>query len=657
MPRISERPNQNYFFQQRIKTIRIIVIIVISLIVIRAGYIQIIRGEELRDRARNNREEIIRTPAYRGHIYDRHYTPEEPEGTYQPLALNKSSICVYITQQDQKEKKITDTIRRLAPLLNLDPEQTVLDYWSSESAKKYRWKPYLLKENVSITELSRLTEHLDEFPGIYWQEVPTRYYPLRSTACHVIGYVGRISKREYKMLRDNPQYDRSDWLGKSGVEGSYDEQLRGKKGVKLVVRDARRRVKMEKNIQQPIPGNKLVLTIDLRIQQIVEKVLKPYSYGKGDVGTIIVSKPATGEILAMASYPWFDLNIPTSERSRLHEIDVEHNAFLNRAIQSRYPPSSIYKIITATAGLQEEIMPPTKILRCPGFFKFENDPHVFHCWGIHYNVNMYKALAWSCNVYFFNIGYQLGHRKLVQYSHYYGLPDRTGIDLPGEIRGFMPDEEWKRRVWKEGWYDGDTINMAIGQGFLLTTPMQLHNLICAVANGGEIYRPFIIKKIYNSATDELMYINKGQKYKKVPITERNLQIIRTGLRQVLTIGTAHVVGRGSGYAVAGKTGTAQLYKGDPHAWFTCYYPYQEGKNADENTIAITVFIEHGGGGGEMAAPLGMAVLHAINDPDADPVALRKYFRYRVITAQETYRALRNEQMEDTGASQRTDLNF
>jgi penicillin-binding protein 2 len=248
---------------------------------------------------------------------------------------------------------------------------------------------------------------------------------------------------------------------------------------------------------------------------------------------------------------------------------------------------------------------------CSGYFKFENDDRVFHCWGTHYWTSIFKAIAISCNVYFFNTGYELGSEKIAKYARSYGFGAKSGVDLPGEMEGFIPSAKWKKARFNESWYDGDTINMAIGQGFTLVTPIQITDVMCGIVNGGVIYKPHILKEVYSSETKKLKKIIKPEIIYNAPIRETTLNIIKQGLRGVMTYGTAKVANSVCRVQAAGKTGTAQFTKNDPHSWFVGYAPYGDSASLkDEDKIVVTVLFEHAGGGGEVAAPVAMAIMES-----------------------------------------------
>jgi penicillin-binding protein 2 len=342
---------------------------------------------------------------------------------------------------------------------------------------------------------------------------------------------------------------------------------------------------------------------------------------KGVKGAAIVMKPDTGEILGMVSKPDFDPNIFVGKRNIEEIIRLSNHPdkpFLNRAIQAIYPSGSIFKIVTATAGLEEEIIDTSTKYFCSGYFRFPNDERVFHCTGIHGWMNIFTGIEFSCNVFFFNLSYNLGSKKITEYAKYYGFGKQSLIDLPGEQEGFLPSHSWKKKVFGESWYDGDTINYGIGQGFLLVTVLQVADMINGIANGGIIYQPHLLKAFYSGETGECIYVKQRKLLYNIPAREENINIIKKGLKMVCEGGTARVAARFSKVSLAGKTSTAQNTFGAPHAWFSCYAPYSEKKDR----ITVTVFAENAGGGGEIAAPIAVAILNAIFYND-DPVETKK----------------------------------
>jgi penicillin-binding protein 2 len=513
-----------------------------------------------------------------------------------------------------------------------------------------RHQPVLLVKNVTKARLMRIAENHTALPGIYWQNNPYRVYPFKSLGAHLLGYVGPVNKEELEEHTADREYQPNFVIGKSGLEAGYDRELRGKCGEIVRLVDAHNQIKKTYQARDPVPGSRLILTIDNKWQQAAEKVLE------GETGAVIVSNPNTGEILAMASSPTFDPNIFIGDVDPESYRKLSENKkypFLNRCISAMYPPSSTFKIVTLAAALEEEIVNENTQYLCQGYFKFENEDHIFRCWGIHGWTGTKKSIAVSCDVYYYNVGYMLGSEKISRYARGFGLDELTGIDLPGESRGFLPTHAWKKKTFREIWYDGDTINMAIGQGFLLTTPLQMHNVVSAIATGGIIYQPYVVSKILNSANNSPLHIFTSKILRNISISPKNLGIIRDGMAQVMTWGTGGIVGRASKIKVYGKTGTAQ--SGDnkvPHAWFVGYTDKEKG----DQQYAITAFLENTGGGGDQAVPIAMAVLQSVLR-DQDPGELKKYFFDRIAAVMLEFRNMNNPSHEGEVDEKFKDIKF
>ncbi len=628
MARTTIEPKQFFFFNKRIRILIGIIIGLFSILFLRITFLQVVEGKKYERYALENREEVVRIPTRRGEIYDRNYDPVK--GTGELLASSEEKLGLYISPVYLTDEEVIKIIKKIEKILTIDLNEKIEEFKN----RKEKYVPFLLVKGVSVRDIAKIAERINELPGVYWEPIYIRKYLKRDFASHVIGYIGSITKEELEKLSDDPEYHMHSEIGKMGVEKSYDKELRGKEGILIRIVDAQRRIKNTLKIKDPIPGDTLSLTIDYRIQSIVEKAMKRKK------GAAVVIDPKTGEILALVSKPSFDPNIFTDKKKKkkfFKLMKAEDKPFLNRVIQAHYPPGSVFKIVTSTAALEEEAISPYDRFYCKGYFRFENDNRVFHCTGIHGSVDLLKGIQYSCNVYFFNVSYILGSKRILKYARYYGFGEKAGIDIPYENSGFLPTHRWKKRVFGEPWYDGDTINLGIGQGFLLTTVLQIADMMCAIANGGVIYKPHVVKAIYSPLDGSKKYEARPSLIKNVPISKRTLKFIREGLRRVVTGGTARIAGRFAKTSVAGKTSTAQNITGEPHAWFACYAPY----TTDKNRIVVVVFIENGGGGGEVAAPVAIGIINAIFKGD-DPVKVEKRIRYAI----EKYRQLRLMQKKE-----------
>jgi len=472
-----------------------------------------------------------------------------------------------------------------------------------------------LVEDIDWRSLVYIENHHYELPGIRIEALPSREYIHGNLLSHTIGYLGHINKKE--LLRHRGEnYEVDDQIGKIGLEKIYEKELRGEKGRRYVEIDAQGFEQKELSRQEPLPGDDIQLTIDMDLQEIAEKALA------GRAGAVTVLAVNSGEVLALASSPPLDLNafiggISTKEWNKMRDNPLK--PFYNKAIQGVYPPGSTYKIVTAMAGLTEGVITPQTLIYCNGYMKLHGQR--YNCWkrGGHGAVNLHKALAQSCDVYFYQVGLKLGVDKLARYAKSLGLGAKTGLELEGEKGGLVPTSQWKRRKKKEIWQEGETMSLAIGQGFNLTTPLQVCLMTATLSNGGTLYKPQIVKEIRSSSGKVLRHFSKVVRGKALG-NASSYGIIRDGL--VAAVNAKHGTGgraRLEDIVVGGKTGTAQVvrlakyrhipdkeipYKWRDHAWFTCFAP------ADKPEIAVTVMVEHGRHGGSGAAPIAKLVLDA-----------------------------------------------
>ncbi len=598
MTKTSISPKQFFFFNNRFVIMQWVFMGLFIILLSQVFYLQIIKGKEYHELALNNREQYIPIQTYRGEIFDRNFDPQSDINT--PLVTNIETMGIYILPIHLKLKQVKKILFKLSFMLDFEYEEVIKSFTNRGNY----YEPFLIKDDVPIKNIAEIAEIIQDLPGIYWEPIYYRKYPFKSLASHVLGCVGNINKNELKNHKSNPQYHLNSIIGKTGIEKYYDNKLRGKEGRLLRIVDAKNRIRKSFVVEKPVPGNNIALTIDQRIQEIIEDAMKR------EIGAAVVLDPYTGEILAMISKPNFNPNIFIKNPDIPAIIKLNNDMkkpFLNRAIQAKYPPGSVFKIVTATAGIEEEVVTPETSFYCKGYYKFEKDDRVFHCTGYHGYMNIYTGLQFSCNIYFFNLSYYIGSTKILKYARHYGYGNKSGIDLPSESRGFLPTHKWKKKIFGEAWYDGDTINMGIGQGFILSTIIQVANMTAAVANDGLIYRPHFLKAIYNAEDGELVFKTDKKLINNIPISEKNLSIIQKSLKLAAMYGTAKDAGKFAKVQFAGKTSTAQNTFGEPHAWFTCYGP----SNKKKDRIVVTVFLENAGGGGEKAAPIAVAILNAI----------------------------------------------
>jgi penicillin-binding protein 2 len=430
-------------------------------------------------------------------------------------------------------------------------------------------------------------------PGISLTIEEQRYYPKEKLASHILGYVGQITDEELDQFSDQG-YHSGDWIGKSGLERLYDPALHGQDGGFLIEVDARgRQVRVIRHLL-PQAGKDLVLTLDEKVEALAEQRL----HETGHPGAAVVLNPQTGELIALASSPGFDPNLflplGNSDERKALLADPETPLY-NRAIQALYPPGSTFKIITSLAALDAHAIDPDKRVFCSGSYTMGKDRRVFRCWKKegHGYVNFMEAIAQSCDVYYYQLGLAVGPDAIEAVAKAFGLGQVTGVDLPHEKKWALPIA-FKKRM-KEYWYSGDTLNYAIGQGLLQVTPLQMANMIAAIANGGTLWQPFLVteSRRFGEPSEHLGGPRLGS---RLTLNPESLRLVRAGLLRVVNSGTG-IASKIPGIEVAGKTGTAQVSKGKDQAWFVAYAP------ADIPRVACAVVVEHGGHGGSVSAPI------------------------------------------------------
>ncbi len=562
----------------RLKVVGYIIVGMVALYAMYLFTLQVVNGHEYRRRASEVARREVPIPAQRGQIYDRNYD--------MPLVVNKPSYAIDLAPGQAGRRDLDATIGRLAGLLHIARSDIRERIPASPLAA---FQPVQVASGVPYGTISYLAEHIDEFPGVSWHNKPTRAYPFPGSLSHVVGYVGDITSEELQVLY-NEGYAAGGTIGKGGVEKVYDSILRGIDGKSMRVVDVRGKSVLDARVEDfpPISGKNIVLTIDRHVQELAEKALG------NRIGSVVVLKPATGEILALVSYPWFDPSIFSDRRdaAQLRRLFLDPTfPFLDRAIQSSYAPASTFKIIMTAADLEENLLPPNQALDCKGSMIFGD--RIWHDWQPtgHGPVDLAGALAESCDVYFWTLGTRyLGVERIVEYARRFGLGRKSGIDLPGEVAGIVPTPEWKQNSLGSQWVGGDTMNMSIGQGNLLVTPLQLADVIAAVANGGVIYTPHVLKEVRDPTTGAVVKEVHPEVLMSSGIGKATFQQLAADMRGVVTQGTANVVITTKAVEIAGKTGTGEVGKKEHFtSWFASFGPY-DAKNADDQ-IVVAVMIE------------------------------------------------------------------
>jgi penicillin-binding protein 2 len=565
----------------------------------RLVFLQIVNGERYTYLSENNRIRIKRVPGTRGMIFDRHG---------QLLVDSRPSFDLIFVPEDSQDPK--DTLRLLARYLKRDENEMLKIYEDGRSRAAF--DEMVLGRDVDWSVVVAVESHQLELPGVTLRTRPRRSYADGPMAAHVLGYLGEINQRQLKLLKDQG-YVVGDEIGQYGLERRWEELLRGQSGGQQVEVDALgRRVRVLHEVSD-VPGYTVRLTLDRQMQEAAYEALK------GKEGTIVALDVNSGAVLALASTPAFDPNvfargIKSEEWSAL--VKDQLRPLSNRAVQGQFPPGSTFKIIMAIAGLEEGVINPESYIQDPGFFSFGN--RSFRDWkkGGHGAVNLHRAIVESCDTYFYQVGAKLGIDRIAKWARAFGLGEKTGIALDDEKSGVIPDTEWKRKRFRQPWFPGETISVAIGQGYVTVTPLQLANMMAAVANGGKLFRPYLVSKV-ESVDGVTVREYEPELIRQVELKPDTWKRVRAALADVVSgAGGTGGAARSPLIQIAGKTGTAQViemkgaylksehlaYDNRDHAWFVAY------ASAENPQVAIVVLVEHGGHGGEAAAPLAKKVL-------------------------------------------------
>ena len=572
---MSNKPFEN----QSIKKERMFFLILVVCVVfaVFSGYLfsmQVTRWMEYQNRAWAVARRTSEVPALRGEIFDRNYDA--------PLASNVDSFAVSIVPAETDRQNLPQIISNLSAILGTDPDSLMKKIPSSDVFQSIE-----LKDNVTYGQVVQIASNIEDFPGISWSSKPVRHYNHTPSLSHIIGYVGNINSEELHLLY-NKGYDANSIIGKSGIEKEYDLLLKGNPGLKSITVDAKgRNVQEERYIRPPVPGKNIVLTIDRRIQELCEKALGER------MGSVVVLKPATGEILAMVSYPAYDTNqfyTPDSANYYKALLENGNHPFLNRAIQSANAPASVFKTIMMTAILEENAFPPAKTIDCTGKLFLGNRIFNCHLKTGHGPLNLSDALKESCDVYFWEVGGNyLGPKKIEQYSRMMGLGEKTGIDLPGEVAGLVPNPDWKLNRINEMWVGGDTYNMSIGQGYTQVTTLQIADLIAMIVNEGTIYTPHILKEVRDVVTGEVVEKRTPRILHKADISSHTFHELKKAMRRVVSEGSIRRLFNNKVVEVAGKTGTGEVgYLDRWTSWFASFGPYQAEKPEDQVVVVVMV---------------------------------------------------------------------
>lgn len=613
---------ERHQFTLRVIAVGSIGLILLLAVVTRLFYLQIVSHERYVTLAEGNRlrNEPVMPP--RGLIYDRN-------GVL--LAENRPSYELDIIPEQVPNLKAT--LAALAKVVDIRAQD--LKQFDDLLKTKKPFQPLPIRSNLSDTEVARFAVDRQDFPGVDIRATLARYYPLGPVAAHVIGYTGIISQDELARL-DPSQYTSTSQVGKVGIEGAYESLLHGSTGERQVEADAQGRTVRVVSYTPPVPGKNLYLSIDVRLQETAEQALGSNS------GAVVALDPRDGQVLALVSMPSFDPNlfiggISPADFAKLNSDPLQ--PLFNRALRGQYPPGSTIKPFLALAALNYKVMDPFKNLMCPGYLYVPPNPNPYRDWkaGGHGEIDMPNAITQSCDVYFYTVALKLGIDRIHDYlTTQLGFGEPSGIDLMGERDGVVPSPLWKRQTLHQPWYLGDLVIVGIGQGYLLVTPLQLADGVAAIAMHGERFVPQMLHAIGNPLSGAIT----ETKPHALPSVEESYpgawNIVVQAMKNVVATweGTAHNIGIGAKYSIAGKTGTAQVYRkrlgvfGEEseadipkalrdNALFIAFAPVNNPR------IAVAVEVDHGGGGGGTAAPIARAVmdeylLHEINPPPKQP---------------------------------------
>ncbi|MBI4122144.1 MAG: penicillin-binding protein 2 [Parcubacteria group bacterium] len=600
------------------------VILIFFALLFRAGYLQVAQGAYYQQLADANRLRVAPIRSDRGLVYDRFHTPlvrnvpnytvtirpsvlpSDKEKRQKLLAsLYQTRLGTYLGQSEEQFIALVETLR--SSRASYDKDTLLAEYLTQDDAILLQIEAQSIAA-LSVDRISR-REYLNEGP-VGGQRDDTQVYEPVQSLSHLLGYMTRLQPGEYDDL-STKGYLYNDSIGRTGLESFYEETLRGQFGSRDMEVDAQGQFKQVLNVQAPVDGANLITSLDLEFQRAVEAILRKHLQAAGKTaGSVVILDPNTGEVLALVSVPTYDSNlfskgIDTATFAEL--INGASQPMFPRAVAGEYPSGSIFKPIVAAAALQEGVVTPRTTFTSVGGIRINE--WFFPDWraGGHGATDVYRALADSVNTYFYIVGggYQqfegLGVDRLTAYARQFGLAQATGIDLPGEASGFLPSKQWKEEIKKESWYIGDTYHLAIGQGDLLVTPLQMAQVIATFANGGTVYKPHLVTSIVDASLNPLQTMAPAVVSTDM-VSDAHLQTVQQGLRQVVT--------RGSGQRlsdlpvdVAGKTGTAQWHSSrDPHAWFVGYAPYRAP------TIAFSVLVEEGGEGSGIAVSIAHDLL-------------------------------------------------
>ncbi|MBW1981445.1 MAG: penicillin-binding protein 2 [Deltaproteobacteria bacterium] len=586
-----------------------VIIAIFAILSLRLWYLQLLKGDYYRKLSEHNRIRLEDVPPPRGIIFDRNG---------EILVDNRPAFNLAIIPEDVKDP---DTcLRELAGIPGIDEKKLLEQIGTTRGGPPFR--PRVIQRDMTRDQLALVESRRFYLPGVIVQIEAKRGYTRPAFAAHLLGYLGEIEESQLKDPRYRG-YKSGDYLGKYGVELEWEKELNGQRGGRQVEVDASGRQLRVLDEVKPLPGHNLVLALDAGLQRKAEELLA------GKAGAIVAMDPNNGDILALASSPTFDQNEFVrgfSAKQWQTIVNDPARPLQNKAIQAQYPPGSTFKVVVAAAALEEHEATPDTRLVCYGRYRLGNQ--TYRCWRKwgHGEIALHEALVRSCDIYFYQLGQKLGVKRMAKYARKFGLGSRTGIRLKNEARGLIPTPAWKLKRFGVPWQGGENLIMAIGQGFVLVTPIQMAVLYSAIANGGKLLRPRVVQRVVSASGETLREISPEIRG-SVGVSQSTLEFLQQALVGVVEDprGTGRAA-RLPGIQVAGKTGTAQVvkmakdekkkedleeipYAFRDHAWFVAYAP------AEKAQIVVAVLIEHGGHGGSAAAPLARELMEEFFNSD------------------------------------------
>ena len=592
-------------FRNRLMLSGLFIVLAFVILLARFSWLQVVQSGYYHTLAEQNRISVVPVVPNRGIILDRNGTV---------LAANYSAYTLEITPS--RVGNVERAIDDLATVIDVTPRDRRRFKKLQEESKNFESLP--IRTRLTEEEVARFAVNRFRFPGFEIKARPFRSYPLGEIASHAIGYIGRINEADVKRIEAaglTTNYKGTDHIGKLGIEGAYEKELHGVTGSEQVEIDAGGRAIRALSRSEPASGNNLVVTLDLELQKIAENAFQDYR------GALVAIDPKTGDILALVSKPGFDPNLFVDgiDPQNWDALNLSPDKPLNnRALRGQYPPGSTIKPFMALAGLEYKKRTPEYAISDPGFYSLAGVPHRYrdHKKDGHGYVNMHKAIVVSCDTYFYGLATELGIDSIHSYLTQFGFGQPTGIDIEGEVPGLAPSQEWKQRRYNQKWYAGDTVSIGIGQGYLLTTPLQLAAAVATLANNGRVVHPRLLKAVQNARTQETLEI-APKEGELIPIKPEHLALIKAAMVDVTKPGgTAVRASQGAPYTVAAKTGTAQVVgmkqnetynekhmkeEHRDHALFIAFAPAEDPK------IAMAILVENGGHGGSTAAPIAREV--------------------------------------------------